>query len=500
MKWFVVVCMLLFPSMLYAQKPRQALIDSCIGALPSVTVDSAKVKLLDTISSLLYSIDPDKGIKYGNEGLELADQLNWAKGKAKANNSLGQNYLAKTDYPRSLDYFLKALKAYEELNDTKSAAIINDNIANVYLSLENYSKALEYDSASLNYAVKLRDEKLEAQVLGNMGVIYDDQLNMNKALEFYQKANVINEKIDNKSELAKNLGNIGTVYFSQKKYGEALDNVNQAIKIYEQIGEKHSLALNYFNAGEFYLEIAQDTTGDVKRDLIIPAGKTGNLNKALEYLNRSKNVAWEIGYLEALMQCDNSLSQTYSLLGNFKEALHYFKEYNILHDSINVAEAKVKVTKLEAQSREQIKDKDIRIRELKKSREQIIYISGIVVLLIVIGIVGRNFLTEIKSNRKLAKERKKHIERIRAQKNALMDIAYIQSHEVRGPISTILGLVQLFNYEDLSDPNNRELMEGIATVTQRLDKVVTDVVKKENKLSNETDADNEEENDGDEAA
>ncbi len=85
----------------------------------------------------------------------------------------------------------------------------------------------------------------------------------------------------------------------------------------------------------------------------------------------------------------------------------------------------------------------------------------------------------------LAIEKKKHLEYIKAQGDVLKDISYVQSHEIRGPLSTIMGLVQLFNYDDPADPENIELLEGIAMVSNRLDKIVTEVVNKENNFARE---------------
>ena len=60
----------------FAQKRGQALIDSVLALLPDAPQDTIKVLMLGKLSYNYYPIDPNKGIKYGKEGLELAVKLN----------------------------------------------------------------------------------------------------------------------------------------------------------------------------------------------------------------------------------------------------------------------------------------------------------------------------------------------------------------------------------------------------------------------------------------
>ena len=78
-------------------------------------------------------------------------------------------------------------------------------------------------------------------------------------------------------------------------------------------------------------------------------------------------------------------------------------------------------------------------------------------------------------------EQRMHLIKIEEQNKILMEIAAIQSHKVRGPVATILGLGQFFNNDDLGDPVNKILMEGIQSVSAELDKIIKEVVSKSNK-------------------
>jgi PAS domain S-box-containing protein len=65
-----------------------------------------------------------------------------------------------------------------------------------------------------------------------------------------------------------------------------------------------------------------------------------------------------------------------------------------------------------------------------------------------------------------------------AQQHILLEIIRFQSHDFRRPVSTILGLISLFD-PDHPDPDwNRELMHHLTTVATELDTMIHELVKK----------------------
>lgn len=75
-------------------------------------------------------------------------------------------------------------------------------------------------------------------------------------------------------------------------------------------------------------------------------------------------------------------------------------------------------------------------------------------------------------------ESKKTEDSIREQNHRLQTIANISSHELRKPVATILGLVNLFDNEDLQNPLNKEIIGHIDTTSQQLDGVIHSIVER----------------------
>ncbi len=69
-------------------------------------------------------------------------------------------------------------------------------------------------------------------------------------------------------------------------------------------------------------------------------------------------------------------------------------------------------------------------------------------------------------------ESQQHLLRIEEQNKCLREIAWIQSHRVRAPLASILGLVQLC---DLNDTPNAELIPLLKKSAEDLDKVIMDI-------------------------
>ena len=526
MKHSLFLCLLFFPLLLHARhKEGQELADSLLQELPRMHNDTNKVILLSKLSNVFCYIDQEKGIAYGDQGLSLANQLDYQSGIAKNSTSIGNNYLTKYNNARALKYFLTALSINESLKNKVGIAGALGNIANTYTNQSNYPAALEYNFKALKIFEELGDNNGLAINLSNIGSIYRNQSNYTKALEYNFKALKISEHIGLKTSIATVLSNIGNIYMDRNILDTALAYSLQAMKITEELGDKVRLqsrlitigvvylhmgkfdsALNYHfrglhlseqlgdqlntacalgSIGDCYLYFAKDTLSQESR-----RNKADNLHKAVGYLERALAIDKEINDLDEIQIVSQSLSETYFLLGNYKDALGHYKTYVNAKDSVFSVENNLKIADLETTRNLDLKEKDIQIEQLKaknKRNERFIYIGGIIVLLIIIGIVVRKFLVQVDSNRQLSHEKQKNLKHIQKQGNVLKDIAHIQSHDIRGSVATLLGLAKLFNRDNPADPHNAELMKDVIDVTERLDNIIKDVVSKENNIDPHTD-------------
>ena len=65
-----------------------------------------------------------------------------------------------------------------------------------------------------------------------------------------------------------------------------------------------------------------------------------------------------------------------------------------------------------------------------------------------------------------------YLKRIEEQNRQFREIAWSQSHEVRAPLSNLIGLGALFNFSSPSDPENAEIIRLISETSRQLDAVI----------------------------
>ena len=72
-------------------------------------------------------------------------------------------------------------------------------------------------------------------------------------------------------------------------------------------------------------------------------------------------------------------------------------------------------------------------------------------------------------------ELRRYMKRIELQNKKLKKIAWVQSHRMRSPVATIMGLADLLNPNDLTDPMNAEIIRNIKSESARLDDMIMEV-------------------------
>jgi PAS domain S-box-containing protein len=87
-------------------------------------------------------------------------------------------------------------------------------------------------------------------------------------------------------------------------------------------------------------------------------------------------------------------------------------------------------------------------------------------------------------------ERLEAHEKILSQNRKLHEVISLASHDIRGPVASLLGLVAAFNREDPSDSSNQEILKLVAEMASNLDAVLHTLVAKSYSLRDDTSATN----------
>lgn len=356
----------------------------------------------------------------------------------------------------ALESNLHALRIYEDLDSYREQGIVNENIANIYFELKDLDKSEHYYGMALSLYQSHGSPQDIARCSGNVARVYMEQKAFDKALEHLKAAMDSNLETGNSNGLIINHINIGNVYSKQERYKEAIQQYRKALRMSEQHNKPGFTAFCKGNIGAVYLRMYKERQ---------PSNPM-HLDSARIHLATAIKLCDSIGYIPPMLEFMGSQTEALALSGRHQQAYEMLKEKTTLNDSLNSLEAKQKLAQLETQRSLELKDKDLMIKEREReiaelnNQKQSMRLSLIIAFLILILILAFNLYRQ---------NQRKH-------RRILSEITQIQSHEIRGPIATILGLTKLLKKPNKTEKEHTQLIEGIEDSATQLNEVVTKII------------------------
>ncbi len=439
-------------------------------------VDTTRINLLIELSFENHKSNPDKGILFGEEALQLSQKLSWNKGIVMAQNRIGLNYWAKSEYPKSLEYHFRALKLGEESGFKQEQAIVLGNIGLTYESQRNYPKALDYHFRALKMNQELNDTSGIARNLGNIGIVYDAQGNFINSLKYYSDALHLYEKLNDQNGVARNLGNIGFVYQQQNIFDKALSYNYKALQMNEALGNTILKAMNLGNIGAAYLGIYAEPDATKFQHYPDSLKKQTAAIKAEKYLNNSITIFKEINDLNSLQELYGYLSDLQLFSKNYKEALLSFKQQVAYRNSLYNDNNERKIAQLEKDREEDLKQKEIALLKSQNEVERLTAqrsraISyGLAGAFVFLFIVTVGFFNQSKKRKKMNLELQAAYIDLKNAQNQLVKsekmaafgtLASRVAHEIQNPLNFVN------NFSEMSDELVKELSSEELSTDQK---------------------------------
>lgn len=441
------------------------------------------------------------GLELCEAALALASANHFKDTEADALNNIGLINNYQGDYPTALEYYQKALALSESINDKAITANIFNNIGGLYYNTKDYTLALENWKKAMALEQEVGDKLSAAACMSNIGMVYADTKEYKMSLQYYFRSL---KAYTTKAVCARRypLENIGVTYFKMKKYDSA----------------------------EFYLKRAQDASTfcndpiidmSLLTELADTYKATNQLEKALLCSEKAFQYGMKSGFNRETGFAAKSLSELHEKLGHTKEAFAIFKIYNAIQDSLYNNENAKAIGKLEAKHEFETakKEQEVaqQIQNLEKEREltkarwiRNTFIVGFVAMIFVAVLAYRNFKRKKMINTRLLvlnKEIKKQQEQLRTLNKSLFELnndleakiddrtrelndknaelenkntqlanyAFLNAHKLRAPVATLLGLVMLFDNENVENMERDEIVKKIRDCATDLNDVVREI-------------------------
>jgi len=379
----------------------------------------------------------------------------------------GANWTA-GDYETAKIYHRRALTIAYEIGDNERVYLCLNGIAYCFFQQGSYDTAMLLVQKSLKLSEEIGNDDGIAWGLNAMGVFYSRQGNIEKALEYYLKGLEINERIGDRSSTSYSLRNIGNTYSRMGDDEKALEFIERSLLLDEKLNDKRGLATSlsslahiYSSNGEnekameyFQRSLAlsreignRDMECEECRDIGWLHLEQGNYLWSISECQKSYEIALDIGSVVDQLEACECLYEAHKALGEYDKALVFHEKMLVLKDSINIKSLANNLREMEftrqmfADSLMHEEDKlkmDLAYQaELgeKDRTKNIFIISGIIILLIALGLWNRVRFVR-KANARLKKERD------RAEKSEQFKHQFLanMSHEIRTPMNAIKGM------------------------------------------------------------
>ncbi len=415
--------------------------------LNSVSVDTFSVVNLNEQGFTYRLTDPDKSIKFGKKSLSISKKLKYAIGSAEAYRIIGIGYYYLNERDSAINNYLQSLTYYQELENELGQAKVMNNIGNLYSDYDN-KRALEYFNKTLKIAIKLQVDPLIGGTYLNIGNIHYRTKDFILALKNYQKSYEIFKKIKNSTGITQSLQNSGVIYLKIKNLEKAEELLLQANAMAKSNELDNPVASINMTLGKVYMAKKQYD----KAEKILKEGQA--------FAEKVKDEEMIYDYIYIYYELEQKRE-------NFEKALKYLKrvyDFDSIAYKNNIANGLYLNQKTNDQQRLQDKSNLI-IAEQKNTR--ILFISSCIVAglaFIVIFLLIRDVKKRAKTNKQLTllnlevSRQKDNVDKINlkleeiiaertkdlvVKNQKLSEYSSHLSHQIRGPVATLKGLVML---------------------------------------------------------
>jgi len=268
------------------------------------------------------------------------------------------------------------------------------------------------------------------------------------ARKFFNEALKLAKEVKNINWGAVSLRGIGEVLQNEQQYDSASSYYARSLESSVSIDDKKGISEVYY----LYAKLAQLRNNSVA---------------AIDYLQKGHAVAKRLGDRHQLLDNLDLFAIIYRSINNKEEVIQFQALYMDLRDSLfhDVVTRNLLLIPIKLKEEED----RIRLSTQRAEIERKNFTNKLFIVLIIIA--GPLIILLFVLLRKI-----RNVNQL--QKETLKEIAFVEAHQLRGPISSLLGLVNLLE-DKIENPNNFKMyLEKIKGLSIKIDTVIKTIVKK----------------------
>ena len=340
-----------------------------------------KVVLCRKICSNYIGNSDDSALHYANIGLGLARKLEIKTQEGYILINIGNVFLGKGNFDKSLENYIAADKLFQLVKDQKGMILASMDMGLVFDEQNLFDKALEQYDKALILSKKSGDKKSYADCLNLLGSLFYSKDNF-KSLKYYEEALEIFRFINDINGIMDCLNNTAVIYQEQGNFENALINLKAYLNYSKSIDDPTRIVAAYHNIGLVYKDKKEH-------------------QNAISYLDSCALLAIKIKDFDDLRETYSTMYEIYKEGHKLEKALQYFELSVRAKDSLLSQTQKNTIIEMSTKYDTEKKETENKLLnqqiELKKRR-----------------------IVEEQKNRELAKMRRSAVEQAAKKKRELM--------------------------------------------------------------------------------
>lgn len=349
-----------------------------------------------------------------SEAIDYYQELKDEKGIADAKYTIAGALYKTHDFHRGLTYLLDCLGTYKKLKDHHNQARVQKSIGTIYEYFGDINGATDMYEAAIASGEIAGDLDLQSNAYNPLSGVYLNQGDIGKAMEIIEKSIEMKQQTGDVRGMAFAIYGRGKVYTKLKKHKLAEHDLLESIKIHEKMGEKLGWAMSHHKLGALYIEM--DRMEDAKEVLI----------KALKYSNKNSIIL--IKFKTNLLLHDIAKKE-----GDFELALKYMTQFIEEKESV-------------------INDRTAKVIE------------------------GYDSLKKMQTLELEASAQKEKADIIEKKNIELDSFFYRISHDLKGPITSMMSLGQVAKFE-VKDQEALKFFEEYDKQSARLNNILDELLR-----------------------
>lgn len=431
-------------------------VDSLVTLLGEYENGKKRIDVLNELAEFYTMNSMEKVRLYGTEAFQMAEDLEYFEGVARAANSISWSYRIVSNHDMGLYYAQIAMDAAIKTGDAGLEADANYSLGFILREQKKYGAGRRYFWRAVSLYQSVEDFEGEAYATNAAGEAYRMQGNLDSALVEYEKAGKIFNQIKHLRGQLMIQNNLGLIHLAKEQWEPALDSLRSAFE------------------GSF--EVAFEGLRLESRDAMAQAYLgLGELDSCRKLATETMMDARKVGFTKYEGYAHKTLLQLAKEEGDLEAALIHQRNYLDIQQQIFKKTFVNQIDNLEMEI--QIREKNARIQGLEKDQEirsltQWLLILGSAFLLIIFIVVLLDARKRRRTNL-LLQTQNEELEQLNLEKDSLVNIV---AHDLKSPLNKVGGLVEAMSMSGSLNQQQEQLVGMIRKVVGDGERLVRDLL------------------------